>query len=69
GRRSAPRSSPTRPPSSDFDTGWRPKAAHFRQKSGAKNRPSGKGLFMMCNRSGLVHTTAATVEPDKDKVG
>ncbi|KAF8383026.1 hypothetical protein PRIPAC_72168, partial [Pristionchus pacificus] len=43
--------------------------AHFRQKSGAKNRPSGKGIFMMCNRSGLVHTTAATGEPDKDKLG
>ncbi|GMR56676.1 hypothetical protein PMAYCL1PPCAC_26871, partial [Pristionchus mayeri] len=43
--------------------------AHFRQKSGAKNRPTGKGIFMMCNRSGLVHTTAATGEPDKDKLG
>ncbi|GMS78120.1 hypothetical protein PENTCL1PPCAC_295, partial [Pristionchus entomophagus] len=43
--------------------------AHFRQKSGAKTRPSGKGIFMMCNRSGLVHTTAATGEPEKDKLG
>ncbi|GMT08764.1 hypothetical protein PFISCL1PPCAC_61, partial [Pristionchus fissidentatus] len=43
--------------------------AHFRQKSGAKSRPSGKGIFMMCNRSGLVHTSGATGEPDKDKIG
>ncbi|GMR56682.1 hypothetical protein PMAYCL1PPCAC_26877, partial [Pristionchus mayeri] len=32
------------------DTGCRPRAARTSGRRGAKIRPSGKGIFMMCNR-------------------
>ncbi|CAI4222804.1 unnamed protein product [Auanema sp. JU1783] len=41
--------------------------AHFRYKSGSKRRASGRGIFMACNRSGFVGTSAD--DPSKNRTG